>query len=375
MKKLGIYLHIPFCGSKCHYCDFCSFPNQSENTMQAYCDAMRAQMERYAPLAADYAVDTVYFGGGTPTALPSELLCSLLDSVKQLFCVADDAEITAECNPATANAEYFAAMRKAGFNRLSIGAQSMHESELRLLGRAHTVVDFRTTVELARAAGFENISADLMYGIPDQTRQSLAESVGALCEIGVEHISAYGLKIEEGTPFYKKRETLNLPDDDEVAVMYEDTVASLTAHGLMRYEISNFARAGYESRHNLKYWECDEYLGFGVAAYSCFGGRRFGISRDFGAYLDTREDFEENRPVSPSEQMTEYVMLGLRLEKGIDKCTFATRFGVEFDAVYGARLTPYIRNGFVLDSEQNCRFTTAGFLVSNAILSEILDFA
>ena len=375
MKKLGIYLHIPFCGSKCYYCDFCSFPNQSENTKKAYCDAMFAQMERYAPLAADYEVDTIYFGGGTPTALPKELLCSLLDGVKQLFCVADDAEITAECNPATANGAYFAAMRQAGFNRLSIGAQSMHDRELRLLGRAHTVADFRTTVELARAAGFENISADLMYGIPDQTRQTLAESVGALCEIGVEHISAYGLKIEEGTPFYKKTDTLNLPDDDEVAAMYEDTVASLAAHGLMRYEISNFARVGYESRHNLKYWECDEYLGFGVAAYSCFGGRRFGISRDFSAYLDTREAFEENEPISPSEQMTEYVMLGLRLEKGIDKSAFFARFGKEFDAVYGARLAPYVGSGFVLDSAENCRFTTAGFLVSNAILAEILDFA
>ncbi len=375
MKKLGIYLHIPFCGSKCHYCDFCSFPNQSENTKQAYCDALRAQMERYAPLAADYEVDTVYFGGGTPTALPAEMLCALLDQVKQLFCVAQDAEITAECNPATANATYFSAMRKAGFNRLSIGAQSMHDRELRLLGRTHTVADFRATVQLARAAGFENISADLMYGIPEQTRQSLAESVGALCEIGVEHISAYGLKIEEGTPFYQKRNTLNLPDDDEVAAMYEDTVASLAAHGLARYEISNFARAGYESRHNLKYWECDEYLGFGVAAYSCFGGRRFGISRDFGAYLDTREDFEENEPISPHEQMTEYVMLGLRLEKGIDKRTFASRFDVEFDAVYGARLAPYIGSGFVLDSAECCRFTTSGFLVSNTILSEVLDFA
>lgn len=375
MKKLGIYLHIPFCGSKCHYCDFCSFPNQSESTKQAYCDALRAQMERYAPLTADYEVDTVYFGGGTPTALPAEMLCALLDQVKQLFCVAKDAEITAECNPATANAAYFAAMRKAGFNRLSIGAQSMHDRELRLLGRAHTVEGFRATVEMARAAGFENISADLMYGIPEQTRQSLAESVGALCEIGVEHISAYGLKIEEGTPFFQKKDTLNLPDDDEVAAMYEDTVASLAAHGLARYEISNFARAGYESRHNLKYWECDEYLGFGVAAYSCFAGRRFGISRDFGAYLDTREDFEENEPISPHEQMTEYVMLGLRLEKGIDKRAFASRFGVEFDAVYGARLAPYIGSGFVLDSAENCRFTTSGFLVSNTILSEVLDFA
>ena len=367
-------MHIPFCGSKCHYCDFCSFPNQGEDTMRTYCNAMCAQMERYAPLAAEHEVDTVYFGGGTPTALPAELLCGLLGSVKQYFRVAENAEITAECNPATASAADFSAMRAAGFNRLSIGAQSMHDRELVLLGRAHTVTDFRATVALARAAGFENISADLMYGIPEQTRESLAASVKALCEVGVEHISAYGLKIEEGTPFARKKETLALPDDDEVAAMYEDTVVSLSEHGLLRYEISNFALPGYESRHNLKYWECDEYLGFGVAAYSCFGGRRFGISRDFSAYLATREVLEEDAVISPAERMTEYVMLGLRLEKGIDKSAFLGKFGTEFDAVYGARLSPYVKGGFVLDSVGNCRFTTSGFLVSNAILAAVLDF-
>lgn len=368
-------MHIPFCGSKCHYCDFCSFPNQSKEIMQRYCEALCAQMERYAPLAADYEVDTVYFGGGTPTALPSALLCGLLESVKKYFCVAEHAEITAECNPATASASDFVAMREAGFNRLSIGAQSMHDCELRLLGRAHTVADSRATVEMARAAGFENISADLMYGIPKQSRASLSASIDALCEIGVEHISAYGLKIEEGTPFYHKQDTLELPDDDEVAQMYEDTVAALASRGILRYEISNFAKAGYESRHNLKYWECGEYLGFGVAAYSCFGGRRFGISRDFAAYLDKREVREEDTVITSTDRMTEYVMLGLRLEKGIDKAMFAAQFGVAFDAVYGARLGAYIERGFVADSVQNCRFTTSGFLVSNAILSDVLDFA
>ncbi len=367
-------MHIPFCGSKCHYCDFCSFPNQSADTMAAYCDAVRAQLARYAPLAAEYEADTVYLGGGTPTALPSELLCGLLGDVKRHFRVTDGAEITAECNPATAGAADFTAMRRAGFNRLSIGAQSMHDRELKLLGRAHTVSDFRATVATARQAGFENISADLMYGIPGQTRESLAESVEALCVLGVEHVSAYGLKIEEGTPFHKRKSTLDLPDDDEVAAMYEDTVSALAAHGLCRYEISNFARVGYESRHNLKYWECDEYLGFGVAAYSFFGGRRFGISRDFSAYLATREILEENAVIGPAECMTEYVMLGLRLEKGIDKSAFAERFGVEFDAVYGARLRPYVKGGFVEDSAQACRFTTSGFLVSNAILASVLDF-
>ena len=375
MKKLGIYLHIPFCGSKCHYCDFCSFPNQTEQVKRAYCAALCVQIDRYAPLCAEYEVDTVYFGGGTPTSLPAELLCSLLQHVQKSFCISHSAEITAECNPATADKAYFEAMRGVGFNRLSIGAQSMHDCELQLLGRAHTVADFRETVAFARAAGFDNVSADLMYGIPGQTRESLKASVEELCRTGVEHISAYALKIEEGTPFYRNRHSLALPSDDEAATMYEDTVAALVWHGLMRYEISNFARPGYESRHNLKYWECDEYLGFGVAAYSCFGGRRFGISRDFAAYLDTREILDEDVVIGKDEQMAEYVMLGLRLEKGIDKAAFAARFGRDFDALYGARLQPYVKGGFVQNSALCCRFTTKGFLVSNTILADLLDFA
>lgn len=343
--------------------------------MRVYCEAVKAQLSSCAPLAREYEVDTIYFGGGTPTALPSELLCGLLESIKRNYRVTDDAEITAECNPATASAADFAAMRHAGFNRLSIGAQSMHDRELKLLGRAHTVADFCATVATARGSGFANISADLMYGIPGQTQESLAASVAALCEVGVEHISAYGLKIEEGTPFYDKRNTLELPDDDAVAAMYEETVAALAERGLERYEISNFARPGYESRHNLKYWECEEYLGFGVAAHSFFGGRRFGISRDMDAYISKREVLEENSAISPAELQAEYVMLGMRLEKGIDKSAFARRFGHDFDAVYGDRLTSYIKGGFVENTAHVCCFTTKGFLVSNAILSDLLDFA
>ena len=373
MNKLGIYLHIPFCKSKCHYCDFCSFPKMGEEDMRAYCDTLHVQIVQKAAQLADYEVDTVYFGGGTPTALPSELLCGLLARVKQHFRVSAHAEITAECNPATADAAYFSAMRQAGFNRLSIGAQSLHDAELALLGRVHTAADFRATVEMARAAGFENISADLMYGIPGQTRESFAASVRGICSLGVRHVSAYALKIEQGTPFYKMQSKLSLPDEDTVADMYEDCVAILAEHGILRYEISNFAKAGYESRHNLKYWEYGEYLGLGVAAHSFVGGRRF-------AYDNTRAYMQGNPvasfadPNTPREAQDEFVMLGMRLEKGIDKAEFFLRFGKTFDETYGAHLAPYIRAGFVQDSPECCRFTTEGFLVSNTILSDVLDF-
>ena len=341
--------------------------------MLAYCETLQKQIAEKAQYFTDYVVDTVYFGGGTPTYLPSELLCGLLAEVKARFCVSADAEISSECNPATADARDLAAMRAAGFNRLSIGAQSMHDTELKLLGRAHTAEDFCHTVEMARAAGFENISADLMYGIPGQTRESFTASLRALCALGVRHVSAYALKIERGTPFYKMRKTLDLPDEDTVADMYEDCVAILAEHGILRYEISNFARPGYESRHNLKYWEYGEYLGLGAAAHSFIGGRRFCYD-NVAAYMSGTPTASYADPDTPAEAQDEYVMVGLRLEKGIDKAAFFARFGIEFDAVYGNKLAPYIRAGFVQDSGEFCRFTTKGFLVSNTVLADILDF-
>ena len=373
MNKLGIYLHIPFCKSKCHYCDFCSFPNQGQSEKEKYCQTLRVLIAQRAADLTEYEVDTVYFGGGTPTALPSELLCGLLETVKAHFRVSAEAEITSECNPATADAAYFAAMRGAGFNRLSIGVQSFHEHELKLLGRAHTAADAEATVHMARAAGFDNISVDLMYGIPAQTRESFAASVRAACALGVQHVSAYALKMEPGTPFDKMRDRLVLPDEDAVADMYEDCVALFAAHGIPRYEISNFARPGYESRHNLKYWECDEYLGLGAAAHSYLRGDR-------AAYED-RDAFMRGTPVetayeavTPLREQEEYVMLAFRLEKGIDKSAFAARFGKDFDEIYGGKLAPYIRAGFVADDAHRCAFTTKGFLVSNTVLADVLEF-
>ena len=341
--------------------------------MLAYCGTLQKQIREQAAAFADYKVDTVYFGGGTPTYLPSGLLCSLLTEVKAHFCVAADAEITSECNPATVDEAYLTAMRQAGFNRMSIGAQSLHDGELKLLGRAHTAADFRATVKMARAAGFENISADLMYGIPGQSRESFAASVRGICALGVQHISAYALKIERGTPFYKMRKSLELPDEDTVADMYEDCVAILAENGLLRYEISNFAKAGYESRHNLKYWEYGEYLGLGAAAHSFIGGRRYCYD-NVRAFMQGEPVASYADPDTPTEVQDEYVMVGLRLEKGIDKAAFAARFGRAFDEVYGERLAPYVRAGFVQNSPERCHFTTKGFMVSNTILADILDF-
>ena len=341
--------------------------------MMRYCQTLKAQIIEQSAQFAEHVVDTVYFGGGTPTYLSSALLCELLACVKQYFRVTEDAEISSECNPATADAHDLAAMRQAGFNRLSIGAQSMHDHELVLLGRAHTVEDLCATVEMARRAGFENISVDLMYGIPGQTRESFAASVRKACALGVQHVSAYALKIEQGTPFYKRRKTLDLPDEDTVADMYEDCVAILAEHGIARYEISNFAQPGYESRHNLKYWEYGEYLGLGAAAHSFIGGKRFCYD-NVAAYMQGTPVASMADENTPTEAQDEFVMVGLRLEKGIDKSAFFARLGQSFDALYGARIAPYVKAGFMSDDDARCRFTTKGFLVSNTILADILEF-
>ncbi len=372
--NLGLYIHIPFCRSKCLYCDFCSFPRADGETLAAYVDALCRDLTARAEVCRDYTVDTVYFGGGTPTLLPARLLCAILEAVYSHYRVAERAEISAECNPATGNQEGFAAMRKVGFNRLSIGLQSAHANELRALGRLHTFADFERTFGQAREAGFENISADVMSGIPQQTAESYLQTLERLCALRPEHISAYGLTVEEGTPFGRMGERLVLPDEDEARQMYFAGIACLARNGYAQYEISNFARVGYESRHNLKYWNCEEYLGFGPAAYSDFGGKRFGNSRDLAAYIRGEGIMCESEMPSQNDRMNEYVMLRMRLSQGICAKDFEARFGRSFDDTFGKRLKKYENGGFVRRTDGGFAFTPEGMYVSNAILSEILDF-
>ena len=246
-KSLGIYIHVPFCLKKCNYCDFCSFSGRVDDLGEAYVNELVGRIRFFAQSAQTYAVDTIYFGGGTPSLLPAHLTENLIDALNSAFDISNSAEITLECNPATCDREKFLALRNMGFNRLSIGLQSALDSELALLGRAHTKEDFITCFEDARRAGFENISVDLMYGIPEQTLESLAYSAKFVTSLSAEHISAYGLMIEEGTDFYRRRDTLNVADDDMQAQMYSLLCGLLKNDGYPKYEISNFAREGFES--------------------------------------------------------------------------------------------------------------------------------
>ncbi len=398
-KKLGLYVHIPFCHAKCAYCDFYSQSGASDALMQRYADALLLQMEDYSAAARGHVVDTVFIGGGTPTALPVDTMCEIISGIKRNFNVSRGAEFTIEANPATVSLASLKKYRKMGVNRLSIGLQSAQADELAALSRIHTLEDFEASYKAARQAGFDNISVDIMYGIPLQTADSFARTLDYVTAIAPEHISVYGLKIEEGTPFARLRDTLILPDEDTEADMYLDCILSLAARGYGQYEISNFAKPGRECRHNLKYWNAEEYLGLGCAAHSYFNNMRFSMKRDMMLYVDSMEadmtkggmltgdgifmeeqhlkkaqPVDEMYSLSPNERVGEYIMLRLRLCEGVSSTAFAARFGMNFDALYGRRLQLYIDNGFMVYDGDRYFFTPKGMYVSNYILSTILDF-
>lgn len=367
MNDLGLYVHIPFCKSKCHYCDFCSF-SHAEEQMEAYCEALVREITEAVRIYGNRSVDTVYFGGGTPTTLPLPLMSKLTNAIFDLFNVKKDAEITTECNPGTVSLDSLCSLRALGFNRLSIGAQSMNDRELKLLGRIHTARETVETVENARHAGFDNVSLDLMLGIPEQTPKSLDRSLRALVALAPEHISAYGLKIEEGTPFFTRKDSLPLPDEDTERVLYMNAVAFLAEHGYARYEISNFARRGYESRHNLRYWRRQDYLGIGLAAHSCVGNRRFWNTHSLSDYLAGKTE-AGGETVSPHDILCEQIMLAMRLDEGFDTRTLG-----EDAERYIKGLLRFLPVGLVKKEDDRIAFTSDGMYVSNAILAEVLDF-
>ena len=351
----------------------CSYAGRLDAASE-YVDRLCRDIKEYSEKCKDYKVDTLYFGGGTPTLLPIKEFERISNALRAGFDISEHVEISCECNPATADLNYFKDLRSLGINRLSIGLQSAHNSELRALGRIHTLEDFCETYDSARTAGFDNISADIMYGIPTQTFDTFAKTLSKLVSLAPEHISSYGLKIEDGTPFGKMRDSLVLPDEDTEYDMYMHLSNYLAENGYAKYEISNFARKGRESRHNLKYWHSEEYIGFGVAAHSYFGGERFANSRDFSSYIKNSDIVESRSTITEDESMTEFVMLSLRLTSGVSHKEFRERFLKDFLGIYGDKLKKYIDGGFVLSDENNTFFTDKGFFVSNYILSDILDF-
>ncbi len=376
-EAIGLYIHIPFCRSKCPYCDFCSFPRPKEATMVAYTAELIRRI-RAAGRDLRRAVDTVYFGGGTPTLLPLDCVERLTAAVWEAFSVLPDAEITVEGNPTVGGRETLGVWRAGGVNRLSLGAQSGQDDELRALGRLHRRADVERTVADARAVGIENINLDFMLGIPHQTAVSLSDTLAWAIALAPQHLSAYTLMLEEGTPFARRgRAALGLPADEDTAddlavTLWEQAVAILRDAGYEHYEISNFARPGYRSRHNLHTWKCRDYLGLGIAAHSCMDGVRFGNARDLAAFLRGEDITEFREILTPADREAEYIMLALRLSDGIDERDFAARFGHSFAETYADRCAPFFRRGLMISENGRVRLSEQGFPVSNTILAELI---
>ncbi len=377
VKTLGLYLHIPFCARKCAYCDFYSICDLTQ--VDAYIQALAAQIKSFRVYRKTYIVDTVYFGGGTPSILTGEQIGYLLDAIRKTFRLTDDAEITIEANPGMLDTEKLAGYRQAGINRLSIGLQSADDEELKLLSRIHTRDEFEENFYLARLEGFDNISVDLMYGLPYQTEETLMSTLDYLIAMDPEHISLYGLRMEPGTAFGDDEELQRcVPDDETWSHLYLKSSEKLARSGFLHYEISNFAKLGFECRHNIRYWKCEEYLGFGPAAHSFIEGKRFSYTKEFKNYILDPTDFtarlEEMQEISAEEQAKEFVMLGFRMVKGVNVEEYNQRFQDDFDARYKEDLQKYIDLGFVIPTSEGYRLSENGFMVSNYILREILQF-
>lgn len=376
MRSLGLYIHIPFCKAKCIYCDFYSLP-RAEGQMDAYVSALTAQLATWREHTADCTVDTVYFGGGTPSYLGPDRLCRLLDAVFQSYRVAPGAEITLETNPDSA--QDISALRQlhnAGFDRLSLGMQSADDAELRRIGRVHTHAQTVRAVENARAAGFDNLSLDLIYGLPGQTMTRWQANLDAALALAPEHLSCYGLKVEEGTPLFARRERFTLPDDDAQADMYFYAVETLEQFGYHQYEISNFAKDGYICRHNMKYWTGDEYLSFGPCAASDFAGKRFTIAPDIEKYMDGVLNkgaiLSECETVPMRERAGEYLMLRLRTVDGVEEGEYTKSFLLPFEPLEEV-FQKLAKQDLCKNVSGRWRLTPKGFMLSNSIIVLLLE--
>ncbi len=371
-SPMEIYIHIPFCIRKCDYCDFLSGPSEPEEQAD-YVQALLREIQAVEE-GEGRSVSSIFIGGGTPSVLDERLLGDILREIRNRFKMEEDAEITIEVNPGTANIGKLQAYREMGINRLSIGLQSPEDRELKILGRIHNYGQFLETYQEARTVGFDNINIDLMSAIPDQTYEGWVKNLRTVAELEPEHISAYSLIVEEGTPFAARK--LNLPDEDTEYNMYEATAQILKEYGFEQYEISNYARKGRECRHNVGYWTRQDYLGFGLGASSLYGKERFANTADMKKYLENSKNPEKIREKEPSltreDEMAEFMFLGLRMTKGISKADFQRCFGCTIESVYGEVLEKYESMELLLEKDGRIFLSREGIHVSNSIMAEFL---
>lgn len=395
MKDLSIYIHIPFCVRKCLYCDFLSAP-ACNGEMRSYVNCLLREIEKQSIFYGDHRVVSIFLGGGTPSLLSAQETGRILERVRARFSLAEDAEITIECNPGTATAEKLKNYITYGINRLSIGLQSTDDGELERIGRIHNYRDFLETYELAREEGFRNINIDLMAALPGQSLASYRKTLERVIALSPEHISAYSLILEEGTPLYVNRGLYTFPDEDEEREMYELTEKVLGEARFHRYEISNYAKAGYECRHNKVYWRRGDYVGFGLGASSMVGNVRWknpDTHADYAAYVEKMEPVDKSRamhiaqtraewmsaagarevqPLTLQEQMEEFMFLGLRLTEGVDLEEFRRCFGKTADEIYGKQMRDFVAQGLLEREGQRLRLTPRGIDVSNVVFASFL---
>ena len=381
-EPIGLYLHIPFCRSKCPFCDFCSFPCPDAAMVEAYVDELirRIRLSGAAEAVAAggvQALDTVYIGGGTPSCYGAKRIVEILDELKRIGNVRLDSEITVEVNPDTTKLEELKLLRAEGVNRLSIGVQSANNDILKIIGRRHNWLQAEQAVQAARDAGFDDLSIDLIYGLPSQTKNDWADTLSKIVEMHPEHISCYGLKLEPGTPMYENyMGSAILPDDDEQADMYSYAAEMLERYGYKQYEISNFAAPGYESRHNLKYWNMDDYMSFGPGAHSCIGSVRYSYVKDLKEYIygvgKGISVVDEYEVLDSMEKSVEYLMLGMRTSQGISENDYRSRCQSDWRPILKV-LQAFKEKGWTELTGDRWHFTVPGFLISNTLIGILLE--
>ncbi|WP_296561469.1 radical SAM family heme chaperone HemW [uncultured Acetobacterium sp.] len=380
-KTVGIYCHIPFCLKKCAYCDFASFSCLGEEKITDYFKALYQEIKNFAAVNIDSVrpvVDTIYFGGGTPSSVAAEHIEKSLFLLREVFVIKDEAEITIEINPGTLTKEKASHYKKAGINRISIGLQAWQDFLLKILGRVHSQSDFIKSMEILKSTGFENISVDVMVGLPGQKLFDVIETLTALMAFSPTHLSCYSLILEPGTPMANWVEAgqLNLPDEDEEREMHWAVDAFLKEQGYAHYEISSYCKPGYQSRHNLKYWELASYLGFGLGAHGYYNGRRYGNTTKLSQYIDRLTAGESPGSLEPlmeaQEMMSEWMFLGLRKLAGIREADFIARFGQSYFVSYGEVIKPLIADGLLQWDGVDLKLTPRGQDFANQVFMAFL---
>lgn len=369
---IGLYVHIPFCLRKCNYCDFCSFDSLDDKIRAKYISALIREIKSYKRKEKIF-VDTVFFGGGTPSLLEPCEFESIVFAIRESFNLSSDCEFTLEVNPKTVNFEKMLFFKSHGVNRISIGLQTIHENESKILGRIHNFNDFTDAYSAVIESGISNMSVDVMYGIPEQTKESFHETLKFVTALNPSHISVYGLILEEGTKFWNLRDNLLLPSEDDECEMYFSACEYLHSKGYSHYEISNYSKPGFESKHNLKYWRCESYIGVGVSAYSYFEGRRYGNTKNLSEYLSqSTTQYITDELTDADAHAFEYAMLAFRLAEGISLTEYKNMFGQDFLSSREEKINEYIKYGYMNINSERLTLTESGFYVSNTILSELL---